>query len=329
MERAAEGRAAIERDGRSVSDEMDEVIGEFLVESREALDRLDSDLLALEQDPSSREIISSIFRAMHTIKGTCGFLGFSYLERVAHAAENLLSVLRDGKQTVTAETIDSLLRSTDAVRYQLEGIERDGAEPEEEHVDLRDWLGRLQRGELGTAPASLGRPAEDTATAAAEAVNDETDHTAETDQAHHVDAAAAPAPSAAAAPTATSAPVMAGGTDAAIDVGTDAGADRAPSPSRPSGPRTPSWSPSPRTTRRVQRRPLRCPRRPRSPRRWPRRRHRPVTARRSPARRAAGVSARCSSSVACSTPRASPWRSTSSAWATPAASVRSSSPSGC
>ena len=79
---------------------MDDVVKEFLVESYENLDEMDRDLVALEQDPESSDILARIFRTLHTIKGTCGFLGFSKLESVAHASENLLSKLRDGELLV-------------------------------------------------------------------------------------------------------------------------------------------------------------------------------------------------------------------------------------
>ncbi len=73
-----------------------EIVGEFLVESYENLDRLDRELVSLEKDPHNAETLASIFRTIHTIKGTCGFLGFSKLEAVAHVGENLLSKIRDG-----------------------------------------------------------------------------------------------------------------------------------------------------------------------------------------------------------------------------------------
>ncbi|MGD0811618.1 MAG: Hpt domain-containing protein, partial [Acidimicrobiales bacterium] len=82
---------------------MDEVVQEFLVESLENLDELDNDLVRLEKDPASRELLSSVFRAVHTIKGTTGFLGFHRLEQVAHQAENLLSKLRDGALQLDAD----------------------------------------------------------------------------------------------------------------------------------------------------------------------------------------------------------------------------------
>lgn len=92
-----------------MGDEMGEVINEFLVEGHEALDRLDRDLVGLENDPRSAETIASIFRTVHTIKGTCGFLGFERLERLAHAAENLLGKLRDGELVVDVEIVSALL----------------------------------------------------------------------------------------------------------------------------------------------------------------------------------------------------------------------------
>src|SRR5437016_2040031 len=82
-------------------DDTDEIVGEFLVESLENLDQLDRDLVALEQEPGSRELLSSVFRTIHTIKGTSGFLGFGSLESVTHVGESLLSRLRDGALRLT------------------------------------------------------------------------------------------------------------------------------------------------------------------------------------------------------------------------------------
>jgi len=90
-------------------EELDEIVQEFLVESHENLDTLDGDLVALEQEPGSRELISRIFRTIHTIKGTSGFLAFGRLEGLTHAGESLLSRLRDGVQPVTPDTISTLL----------------------------------------------------------------------------------------------------------------------------------------------------------------------------------------------------------------------------
>ncbi|TCO79691.1 Hpt domain-containing protein, partial [Plasticicumulans lactativorans] len=84
-------------------DDLDDIVREFLAESNENLDRLDNELVALETAPDDRDTLASIFRTIHTIKGTCGFLGFGRLEKVAHAGENLLSKLRDGEIRLTPE----------------------------------------------------------------------------------------------------------------------------------------------------------------------------------------------------------------------------------
>jgi two-component system chemotaxis sensor kinase CheA len=117
------------------STENDEIVREFLVESHENLDRLDKELLALESEPS-RATLSSIFRTIHTIKGTCGFLGFGRLEAVTHAGENLLSKLRDGALAPNPEMVTVLLALVDAIRGILAGIEATGGEPEVDHADL-------------------------------------------------------------------------------------------------------------------------------------------------------------------------------------------------
>ena len=75
---------------------MDDLLREFLTESAENLDRLEQEIVLLEQRPDDKDLLGSIFRSMHTIKGTCGFLGLERLESVAHASENVLGALRDG-----------------------------------------------------------------------------------------------------------------------------------------------------------------------------------------------------------------------------------------
>src|SRR4051812_35176221 len=109
-------------------DEMDDIVQEFLVESHENLDQLDQDLVALEANPGSRDLLSSIFRTIHTIKGTSGFLAFNRLERVTHVGESLLSRLRDGAQAMTPQVADALLRMVDVVRVLLTSIEEQGGE---------------------------------------------------------------------------------------------------------------------------------------------------------------------------------------------------------
>jgi len=105
-------------------DDEAEIIAEFLVESHENLDQLDRDLVALEQEPGSREVLSGIFRTIHTIKGTSGFLALGRLERLTHVGETLLSRLRDGRLEMTPEITSALLTMVDTVRALLDVIER-------------------------------------------------------------------------------------------------------------------------------------------------------------------------------------------------------------
>jgi len=135
---------------------MDDLIKDFLVESIENLDRLDSELVKLESDPSSEELLSSIFRTIHTIKGSCGFLGFSKLEKVAHAGESLLSRLRDGKISLTAELTSGLLSMVDAIRTILSEIQSSGQDGKEDYPDVIDNLSRLQQ--TGQKPDSKTPP---------------------------------------------------------------------------------------------------------------------------------------------------------------------------
>jgi two-component system chemotaxis sensor kinase CheA len=124
-------------------DGMDDIIGEFLVESNESLDRLDRELIELEAEPSSRELLASIFRTVHTIKGTAGFLGFGQLEVVTHAGENLLSLLRDGKLVLDGEMTSALLTMVDAVRGLLAVVERTGSDTDVDGVAIESLAERL------------------------------------------------------------------------------------------------------------------------------------------------------------------------------------------
>jgi two-component system chemotaxis sensor kinase CheA len=113
---------------KATVDGLDDIVEEFLVESHENLDQLDSDLVALEQEPDSRERLSSIFRTIHTIKGTSGFLAFNRLEEVTHVGENMLSRLRDGELALTPRRTNALLEMVDTVRALLASIEASGGE---------------------------------------------------------------------------------------------------------------------------------------------------------------------------------------------------------
>ncbi len=128
-------------------DELDEIIAEFLVESSENLDRLDNEFIDLEEDPTATEVLGSIFRTIHTIKGTAGFLGFANLESVSHAGENLLSKLRDGVMTLDSELTDVLLAMVDAIRSMLAAIEETGSESEGDFSQLISRLSAYAAGE--------------------------------------------------------------------------------------------------------------------------------------------------------------------------------------
>ena len=122
-----------------------DIVKDFLIESHENLDRLDRELVELEKNPANKGALASIFRTIHTIKGTCGFLGFNKLEKLTHVGENLLSRLRDGALTLTPEITTALLDTVDAVRQMLEHIERDGSEGERNDGPLIDTLTTLQQ----------------------------------------------------------------------------------------------------------------------------------------------------------------------------------------
>ena len=124
----------------------DEIVREFLVESNENLDLLDRELVQLEKDPTNRERLASVFRTIHTIKGTCGFLGFTKLESVAHVGENLLSRLREGELILNPEITTGLLRMVDAVRQMLQSIEAIENEGERNDEDLIKTLTGLHEG---------------------------------------------------------------------------------------------------------------------------------------------------------------------------------------
>ena len=132
---------------------MDDLTREFLIESQEGLDRMERCLTELEQRPGDTALLAEIFRSVHTIKGTTGFLGFKRLEKLAHAGENLLGLLRDGKLTADAPIVTALLQLLDGLRSILKAIEGDGSEGEGDDAGLIGRLEELQ------APARAAQPA--------------------------------------------------------------------------------------------------------------------------------------------------------------------------
>ena len=143
---------------------MDSIIAEFLAESFENLDLLDQDLVSLEKHPDDREVFARIFRTIHTIKGTCGFLAFQKLEAVAHVGESLLARLRDGSLSLRPEITTDLLVMIDAVRTILTNIDRTGSEGETNYTDL---IARLQDFEATEKSGGTADPASTPASPAA------------------------------------------------------------------------------------------------------------------------------------------------------------------
>jgi two-component system chemotaxis sensor kinase CheA len=114
---------------------MDDLLREFLTETSESLDTVDNQLVRFEQEPNNAKILDNIFRLVHTIKGTCGFLGLPRLEALAHAGETLMGKFRDG-MPVTAEAVTLILGSIDRIKEILGGLEATEAEPEGNDQDL-------------------------------------------------------------------------------------------------------------------------------------------------------------------------------------------------
>jgi len=131
---------------------MDELTREFLIESQEGLDRMERCLTELEERPQETALLAEIFRSVHTIKGTTGFLGFKRLEKLAHAGENLLGLLRESKLAANRAVITGLLRLLDGLRAILKTIEAQESEGDGEDSALIEELEELQR------PAQVKQP---------------------------------------------------------------------------------------------------------------------------------------------------------------------------
>lgn len=123
---------------------MDELTREFLIESQEGLDHMERCLTDLEERPDDAALLADIFRSVHTIKGTTGFLGFKRLEELAHSGENLLGMLREGKLAVSAPIITGLLHLLDGLRSILKTIEADDKEGDGSDAALIENLDQLQ-----------------------------------------------------------------------------------------------------------------------------------------------------------------------------------------
>lgn len=140
---------------------MDDLLNEFLTETSESIDVVDVELVKLEQDPNNKEVLDNIFRLVHTIKGTCGFLGLPRLESVAHASENVLGKYRDGELMVTEDSVTVILESLDRIKEILAGLEQTEAEPDGDDSDLIATLDDIAAGK--TSASSAPEPAPTTA----------------------------------------------------------------------------------------------------------------------------------------------------------------------
>src|SRR3982074_1724468 len=120
---------------------MDDLLREFLTETNESLDTVDNQLVRFQQDPKNAKILDNIFRLVHTIKGTCGFLGLPRLEALAHAAETLMGKFRDG-MPVTGNAVTLILSTIDRIKQILDELAKQQHEPPGVDTDL---IGELER----------------------------------------------------------------------------------------------------------------------------------------------------------------------------------------
>src|SRR6516165_2381326 len=143
---------------------MDELLRDFLTETNESIDVVDVELVRFESEPNNAKILDNIFRLVHTIKGTCGFLGLPRLEALTHAAENLMGHFRDGAP-VTSEAVTLVLTTIDRIKMLLDRLERDQTEEPGDDQDLIVRLGQMAAGASkakaadSPLPARVSRPA--------------------------------------------------------------------------------------------------------------------------------------------------------------------------
>ena len=135
---------------------MDDLLREFVTETNESLDVVDVELVRFEQDPNNAKILDNIFRLVHTIKGTCGFLGLPRLEALAHAAETLMGKFRDGAPA-SSEAVTLILATIDRIKTILESLERAQREPEGADTDLISSLERMVE-RVGSARTHVEAP---------------------------------------------------------------------------------------------------------------------------------------------------------------------------
>lgn len=139
---------------------MDDLLNEFLTETSESLDVVDAELVRFEKNPTDKAVLDNIFRLVHTVKGTCGFLGLPRLESVAHASENVLGKFRDGELKVSTEAVSLILKSIDAIKTILAELEANECEPEGNDKELIDRLNEVAAGKAIAAESPVKAVAE-------------------------------------------------------------------------------------------------------------------------------------------------------------------------
>jgi len=141
-----------------MNDEADEIRNEFLVETQEMLELLDQRFITLESDPGNMDLLNEIFRAMHSMKGSAGFLGFTRLVDVTHRAESVLNKLRQGEIAVTPQVINVILEAIDTVKMLMADIRQSGSD---QHVETAPMSQKLDHVLTGTASAAASAPSQD------------------------------------------------------------------------------------------------------------------------------------------------------------------------
>jgi two-component system, chemotaxis family, sensor kinase CheA len=144
----------IATDGEKMEETDLDIIREFVLESGEKLGRLDREMVELEQRPEDANLLASVFRTIHTIKGTCGFLGYRTIERVTHHAENILDQIRNGRRMLTPRLVSLILETADAVKTELTSIAATSAESGAAYADL------LERQQAAALQVSSGPDAD-------------------------------------------------------------------------------------------------------------------------------------------------------------------------
>jgi two-component system chemotaxis sensor kinase CheA len=141
-----------------MSDEMQEILNDFLTESNEMIEVLDQRFVTLETDPGNKDLLNEIFRAMHSMKGSAGFLGFSHLVDVAHRAENILNKLRQGDMAVAPAVITVILEAVDTIKLLMADIRESGTDTHVPTETIAKKMDDILAGAHAAAAAAVSAP---------------------------------------------------------------------------------------------------------------------------------------------------------------------------